>query len=283
MKHKLTVKIDGADREIEVDLDLDKILTEEVLKQRNLLTKETVAQSFTPKDVFETELARRVASITKGNIKLEDIPKDESLKKQVLDLLGVEITKDGKAKLSADQVSELQETWRTNELVPVTQRAEKAETRAKGLLGRILNADIVREGASRGIQKHLLTPVREGAAPPIVSMLGDLFGYDAESDGFYVRKGEGYEFSADPKEHGSAYMGVSEFMKEWAAKKENAPFIDAGKPGGPKPGAPGAEGGVVTIDAPEPGKAMNLADYQAAQEQAGEGGRVHVKGAHLSD
>lgn len=265
MKLKTKVMVDGQEKEIE--LDTEKL---------GVFTKDEVGQQYMLKETFEPELDRRVKSLTKGMIKLEEIGQKPELKQQVMDLLGVKVTPDGKPQLTADQIAQLQEEWRKKELTPAAERATKAETRSKQLLERILRADLITAAAEAHIHDHLLKPVTDGTPPPIVSMLGNIFGYSEEHDSYFVKKGDGFDFSSDPKTTGKPYKGVREFVLEWAGKKENAPFINVTKPGGAglhQPG--GGQGGTVKIEQPE-GRPLTLQEYKAAQEQAGTEGRVVV-------
>lgn len=282
MKRKFTVDIGGQQQEVEVEITdqiLGELLTNEVLQTRGLMTRQQVGDAYLPKDSFEAELKRRVDGIVgNGYVKLDSLKEEGDARQKVLDLLGVKIAPDGKPQLTADQVATLQEEWRNKELEPVTQRAKKAEDSVASLLDRILDGEILQAAAQANVQKHFLRPVAEGQRPPIVTMVRDLFGYDAEHGRHFRRKGDGFDFSSDPKTTGVPYKTVSEFLvKDWATQKENSPFIDAKAPGGANLNQPGGgPGGSVTINAPSDGGPMSLQDYQQAQKSAGDGGSVVV-------
>ena len=234
MKHKVKVPPSAAEQEIEIELDLATL---------GLITKQELGEKYSPKDVFEAELGRRVASITKGRYTLEDLESNAELKQKVMDKLGVKLTPDGKPQLTADQVASLQEDWRKRELTPVVGEKEKAVSRVQKLLDRILEGEILQAGVEAHLFDHLLKPVSQGGPVPIVSMLRPAFGFSDEHEAHFVKKGEGFEFSSDPKATGRPYMTPREFVLDWATKKENAPFVNTAKPGAPKLGQPGIEGG----------------------------------------
>lgn len=283
MKRKFKITIDGAEREIEIDVPVAELVrelpAEERKTQLGMLTREEIAQTHLPRETFEAEMTRRVNSATQGYVKLDDLPKDEKLRQKIFDLLGVKISADGKPQLTADQVAQLQKDWREKELAPAVQRAEKAESRIKGLLNQGLSSAIVQAAAAAGVHEHMLKPPAEGQLAPIVAMLAPMFKYSDEHDAHFVGAKDGFAFSADPQRSGSPYKGVTEFVTEWAASKDNSPFINAKTPGGPKLGGPGGpKGGAVTIEEPSD-RPITLQEYQAASQEAGEGGRVVVKTA----
>ena len=269
MKKKYKVTIEGREHEVEIDVDP---------KELGLMTKDEIAQQFVPKDTFEPELDRRVKALTKDHVKLDDVKTNAELKQRVLDMLGVQVTSDGKAKITTDQLAALQETWRNTELKPVVESEKKAAARAAKLLDRILFADLVAAAAEANVHAHLRRPVSEGGVPPIVSMLAPGFGFSEEHESHFLRKGDGFEFSMDPKTTGKPYKTPREFVLEWAARPENKAFVDAAKPGAPSLGNPGggSGGGVVKLDVTD-GKPLTLQQYQEARKAAGDGGRVVVQ------
>jgi hypothetical protein len=269
MKIKGKAVIDGKEQDVEIEVDL---------KALNLLTKEEIASTHMLKETFDGELDRRVKGITKDLVKLGDIGTNAELKKKAYDILGVTVGEDGKPKVTVDQMQSLQEGWRTTELKPVQEQLAKATQRVNSLIGGQLDSEILAAAADAGIKKAFRTQVSKDQAAPIVTMLRGMFGYSEEHARHFEKKGDGFEFSADPKGSGAPYRGAREFLTEWAKKPENVDFIDAKKPGGANLGGTGGTGGTggrVKLDLPTD-RPLTLQEYQAAQEEAGDNGSVAV-------
>lgn len=275
MKFKQKVKVPAADgapeRELEIELDTDTLLG-------GVLTKDEVKAGYMSKDSFEPEMDRRVKAATKGMVKLEDVAKDADQKKKVFEILGVEVGSDGKPRVTVDQLKTLQDEWRTKELQPAIEARDKATTRVSSLLRSQLVNEILMAANDARVHDHLRKAIRAGADAPIVSMLEPLFGYNEEHDRFFVKNGkDGFELSTDSKTSGLPYRTPSEYIADWGTKKENEPYIDTKRPGGAGLKTPSGTGGRTVLDLPSDGKPMTLQQYQAAQQAAGEGGRVEVR------
>lgn len=250
------------------------------------LSPEQIAEGFMKKDTFTSEMDRRIQAAKKGLIKPEDLLKDEEFLKKVLEAQGKELFDPEKSKgkgkqlddeaLAARLAEEL-EVWRKKELDPVRTQLTERETTITGLRDRILDGQIVQAAINMGVKPAFLKPPSEGAQPPIVAMLRNTFGLNDDHDEFFVVKGDGWEFSSKPDD-GLPYKTVSEFMRDWAGKKENGDFVDANAQTGPGLGRPG-DGGVgsrtgkdVVLTREQAG---DHATYTKAVEQAQkQGGRV---------
>jgi len=268
-----TMKIQYDGKEVEVELP------------EGVLTSEEVAENFMRKETFMPEVDRRVKAQLKGLVKREDLLGDEAFLSEALGKQGKELfdptkTKKGKGALDdealAQRLAEAQEGWRKKELAPVMEKLTGTEKAVSKLRDRILDGQILQSALNAGVKEAFLKPPAEGTASPIVSMLRGTFGFDPEHDNYFVRKGEeDFEFSAKPDE-GHPFKTVSEFITDWAGRKENADFVDVERKRGPGLGGPGKAGKQSGRDVVlTPAEAGDHATWTAAEERATkQGGRV---------
>lgn len=266
------VTIDG--KEVEVELP------------EGYLSPDLVSEGFMRKETFMPEVERRVKTMNKGMVKSDDLLENEDFLTKMLLKQGKELFDSEKAKkgkkgdsdvdaMLAQRLAEAQTDWRKKELTPLQENLIKTEGTISTLRARILNGQILQESINLGIKESFLKSPSEGGIVPIVSMLRGTFRYDNEHNEFFVSKSdEEFEFSNKPEE-GHPYKTVSEFMIDWAGRKENVDFVDIERKRGPGLGGPGRgqqRGKDVVLSQAE---ASDHGTYIAAEERAKkQGGRV---------
>lgn len=257
-------------------------LSDEQLQSAGLITPE----QFTNR--FSAELKRRTNAEVQTRLAdhTSQLLGDDNFRQQALDTWGVKPTDDGAGKppdpkeldLKISQaVEQARRQWESKELTPLQQKLQKEAERGSVMQQKLLRGEIIAAATEAGIKRELLKPGPGGSVSPVVAMLEPMFGYNGEHDGFFVKDGDTYRFSAKP-EQGSPYMGARELLASWAGDKDNAWAVDGQRQEGPGSGSPGGQdrGGVIRLTEAE---ASDHRAYQAAQEKAAKtGGRVVVEG-----
>lgn len=268
---------------IEVEIDGTK---HKVPLPEGFLSADSVSAEYMRKDTFESELGKRALSIAKnkGYAKPDDLMSDEEFIKKLMEAQGLVKKGDpgggGDNKPTAEQVAALQADWRAKEVAPLEEKLAGSEGRNKGLIEKILESSILQAGALAGVKERFLKPAAPGQKAPLVSMMGNMFGFDEEHSEHFVVKpdGEGFVITSDGNS-GKPYKGVSEFLSDWAGQKENADLIDlqARKgPGAQLPPDMKQSGADVVITREQ---ASDHEQYNKAEETAHkQGGRVIVSG-----
>ncbi len=269
MPKKLKVQHNGA--EIEIDLP------------EGTLSADEVSESYMRKTVFQTELDRRLAKLSEGMAKRDDLLVDEEflqtmLEKQGKELFDPEKAKKGKQQTGESMAAELaraEQEWTKKNLEPAQLKATKAESLVGSLRQKILHGMILQAGIDGGVKKIFLTPPDSNGIPPLVSFVENMFAFDPTLDEFFVRGDEegSFAFSSKPDE-GHPYKNVAEFMGGWLGKKENLDFLDKEKQKGP-----GLQSVVGELSGKDvvltQAQASDHATYKQAQETASkQGGRV---------
>jgi hypothetical protein len=259
---KIKIKLaDGTEQEIEVP--------------EGFLSPDEVKAQYMPKSGFEAELNRRSESIT--NKKLSELEGDDEFFNKLLEKRGVALADPKKeSKLTTDQLKEAQAQWEKKVLEPIKQQLEQEKGRSTKLLDASLNSEILSAAAEAGVLPALLKAPAAGQPAMIVNMLRGMFGYDEKTNGFYVKKGDSFEFSSSPSEESGPYKRVSEFLKDWSADKGNKPFITDRRQDGPglNNGNPNdtkitPSGGRHVISRADAGDMLKYKAAKSAAEKAG--------------
>lgn len=258
---KAKLVIDGAEKEVDLP--------------EGYLAPDEVKANYMPKSGFEAELARRSESIT--NKKLADLEGDDEFFNKLIEKRGVKIADPTKEnKLTTDQLKDAQAQWEKKHLEPLKKQLEEKDQRITKFQSSSLNAEIMQAAAAAGINPALLKSPVAGQPAPFVAMIRELFGYDDKTGGWYVRKGDSFEFSSTPSEDNGPYKRVSEFVKEWAGDKENKAFIVDRRQGGAELGAGGKDTPIVTATGGRHvisrADAADLGKYKAAKAAAEKAG-----------
>lgn len=257
---KAKLVIDGAEKEVDLP--------------EGYLAPDEVKAQYMPKSGFEAELSRRAESITQK--KLAELESDDEFFNKLIEKRGVKIADPTKeTKLTTDQLKDAQAQWEKKHLEPLKKQLDEASQRVTKLQSSSLNAEIMQAAAAAGINPALLKSPVAGQPAPFVAMIRELFGYDEKTGGWYVKKGDSFEFSSTPSEDNGPYKRVSEFVKEWAGDKENKAFIVDRRQGGAELGggkdtptvtSSGGRHVISRVDAADLGK------YKAAKAAAEKAG-----------
>ncbi len=249
------------------------------------VTPEQLAEDYTPKAIFQTELGQRATSIIKneGYVKPDSLLDNEDFRAKALDKWQVKVAPDeaAAAQERADAIETARATWEAQKLTPATQKLDKASARITGLLLRDLHNQITNAADEVGVLESLRKSPVKGQPAPIVHMMAEYFGYHDESDAWAVKKQNedgtaGFTYATKP-ETNQPYQGVMEFMTVWSENESNKQFLVDPRQRGPglQPGG-GAErrGGVVQLSYEDSQDAIK---YRAAKEKADKmGGEVEI-------
>lgn len=229
-----------------------------------------VLKGYVPQTAFENEVNRRVEAgvKTKTQELRTSLLDDEEFRTGALKKWNI----DPNAKPGEKpDLERMQSEWRDRELKPVKTELEKREQRIQSLLSGKRDSQIVRSAAAHGVKKRYLNPTAEGADPLVVAMFAHMFGYDEQTDDWYVKNGDsGFAFGKNPTT-GKPYRTVDEAIEDWASKPENKEFLDDNRQGGPGFGEPGGSGGVVRMTREQ--ALNNPKAYHDAREKAAKEGR----------
>ena len=146
---------------------------------------------------------------------------DEQFRAEVIEALGIKAG----GKPTGEELAEAQKQWEATHLEPLRQKLSAYESQVNRLLRKDLHGQILAAAAAVGVKKAFLTPPVPGSVPPIVHMLESVFGYDEQTDGWYVKAGEGFAYSASPTKE-RPYKSVEEFLREWAQKEEAKELLE---------------------------------------------------------
>lgn len=146
---------------------------------------------------------------------------DEDFRSQAVDALGI---KPG-GKPSGEEMQAAFKQWEQQHVAPLKTRLETAEGRVERLTRKDLHGQIVQHAAALGVKAAFLKPPVPGAPPPVVHILESAFGHDPQTDGWYVKAGDGFAYSTNPTQD-RPYKGVDEFLREWAQTDEAKELLE---------------------------------------------------------
>lgn len=257
MGEKLTVKQGDADLEIELP---DGWISPDA------------AKNYMRKDTFEAELSRRVDGVVKnqGYRKPEDLLNDEEFAKTFIEKKG--LNTDANAKTLQEQINRAKDDLLAREVKPRDEKITKAQEKINALLNRQLRGSILEAGQAAKVKPEFLK-VPEGvgpnAAPPLVNMFRDYFGYSDEHDEHFVKSGENsFQF---PTKGNRPYKDALEFFAELKQNPAYKYLFEEEIQGGPgaKPASGGGpqiiNGSSVRISESD---AKDFAKYRAAKAEA---------------
>jgi hypothetical protein len=240
----------------------------EVEKLDGWTPNDKLAETHIPKGTFEAELTKRTGAIIKnqGYRKPEELLEDAEFKKTFMEKHG--LNPDAAAKDLQKEVERVKNEYEVKHLNPIKTKLDAATKLIEKKNQKELHAEIL--AATGGRAQDVLLKKLGDAPPAIVNMLDRVFGYSEEHDKWFVRKGDGFQYSTT----GAApYKTVEEFMTEWLDDPANKDFVKPTRQDGPgaKPAGTGSDvqGGVLRIpraDARDPQK------YRAAREKAAKSG-----------
>jgi len=194
-----------------------------------MLTAEAVAKDFMPKTGFQSELSRRTASIL---INKRD---DAEYKTDLLAHWGIDPDATPPAEGDLPSIDERltaeRKTWDQTVLDPVNVKLDAANVTISELLSSSLSAEILQ--AAAGVKEAFRTRPRPDSPPAIVSTVAPVFEYDQEHRQFFVRDGDSFAFTQEPKEGKPPYMGVTEYMDGFLGRPENKDLLDDRRQRGP--------------------------------------------------
>lgn len=233
-----------AERKIQVEIEGKK---HEVPVPEGFVHTDDLKETHVPKEHFQTELQNRVANITKGLRKPEDLLKDDDFFKTFVDTRRPDLVKvldikvDPKLDVTKIQGEAIEQFKRT-EFEPLAKKLEEG-TREIGLLReRDFDAQVAEAAADLRVVPGLRDLVKVHVR--------NFFTWDPERRQWFQKKEdgtEGFELSADPKKGGHPYATVREFMIRLARDPERKSWFEsAQQPGADYRGQPGGGGAKQT-------------------------------------
>lgn len=203
-------------------------------------------------EAVNADFARRAAGIT-ANAR-QALVTDEAFKSEALQAWGIDLEKMGKpnadtAQQIADAVARAEKEFTRTRIEPLNKQVGVAETQLQKARGKILEKDILVAAREANVQDFLLKGVN-GGPPAIVGMVQQQFGYDADSDSWYVKAGDSFAVSTKATQ-GRLYQDVAEYFTQIAGDKDfSGLFKDVRQtgPGVVEVGASRERAGVIAND-----------------------------------
>lgn len=220
--------------------DTEHEVEHEVAAQDNsvhLMTADQLREGFVPKK----SLARRIEN-AKTAARTE-LLQDEEFKTEALTVWKVG-TGDGDDKNKPDTtvlIASERKKWEETALKPVQTQLSEAQKKIDSLQKTTLHSEILSTATRYGIAEDLLKPVGPSKQPMIINMIAPFFDRDEKTERWFVRDGEDFMYSSNPKE-GDVYVGVDEFLNDWA--KNNPALAPGYTQKGPNAGNPNNPGPV---------------------------------------
>jgi hypothetical protein len=231
MKKKLKVKaqIDGAEREIEIELDTDSPPAGFIAEEKHgELMQQEVSRSF--------ERGKRNAR--------QALLRDEEFQAEASETWG--LVKKGEASkgtLKPEELSTHLESWRKSELKPVQEKMTALEQTNTTLLNDILAREIVAEASRLGMKDTFVEGVSgDMSKATVVAMFAHRLAFDPETRSHAVRSGDSWEFNPKGSKE-RPYKGPRELLEQFKADERNADFFKNSRQEVPGAGGDGARGG----------------------------------------
>lgn len=217
------------------------------------IAEDEVSKNYVSKDFMAAEIKRRLAK--KQQAAPDELLESEEFKQKALKAWGVE--PEGRKKPDGEQLEKLYSDWEQKHLKPMREATEKQRQEIERLRTRDLFGQIV-TGAAPFVQDQLLQSPVPNQPPPVVHFLAPYFGYDEEHGGWFVKDGEGFAYSSQPKA-GAPYKTAAEFIAEWAKDKANANWVKDQRQRGANLGKPSTDATTGTI--------KSRADFKSVAEK----------------
>lgn len=199
------------ERKITVEIEGKK---HEVLLPEGYVHTDELKDTHVAKEHFQTELQSRLANITKGLRKPEDLITDADFTKTFIekrkdDLMKVLNITPSKSDIDVTKIqNETADRVRREELSPLAEKLKFADEEVGLLRGRDLDGQVATVGLDLGIDPTLMDLVK--------LFVAGKFGWDPERRQWFQKKvdgSEGFELSGNPNKGGQPYVGVREFLE----------------------------------------------------------------------
>ena len=204
--------------------------------------------------IIKDRLTRAEAKIT-GEVEAR-LMVDDAFRSKALDAWDVKPAET--QTLDDAKVRELHTAWETKHVEPLKTENTALLDKVGRLTRSQLEADILSAAASSPIQKALLAKQESGHSA-LFAMIEGNFVQDGEE---WRVRGTGDDFRPSPDGE-RLYMDIPEYIKDWAANKANAVFVDDTTQEGANSDGDPAEGGKKVYSRAEYKKLCNDPDYYA--------------------
>lgn len=223
------VTANGADHEIDTEVTGEGV---------SILTQDQLKETYVPKASLPKRIDRAKAA-ARTELLQDDQFKAEALQAwQVTPADNNGGTSDVAERLKAERTK-----WDNEILKPVQDTIASLTQKVGSLQRSTLHSQILSHAAEVGVAEELLKPIGPKKQPMILNMVEAYFDLDEKTENFFVKgDGDDFEFTKNPQ-NGSPYMGVGEFMAEWA--KNNPTLAPGARQKGPNAGNPDNPGGPV--------------------------------------
>lgn len=215
-----TVKVGDTEQEVTAPLP------------EGVYTSEQVKETFVPKKDWQ----RRANKF--AETQLDAALQDETFKARAMETWGI---KPGEASQgpTAEQLKQLQTNWMREHVEPLKAQNQTLAQQVQTLQSKGLHAEILAAANELGFRDYLVKPAGEGQDPMILGMMERYFGHDPDSNGWYVRDGDGYALASNPTAN-QTYKGVREYLADFAQnnpavlddKRQRGPSVTTGQQGG---------------------------------------------------
>lgn len=225
------IKVQHEGKEIEVDLP------------EGYLSPAQVQEQYVPRSYMEQEISRKAKS--RYTKLVEEAKTDPAKKAELAKLLGIEPKQPGEDKGDFTQrLKDAQASWERDNLEPLKTKLTEQGKRVERLTRNKLEGDIIAAAAEAGVKKEFLTPIAEGQPAPFVQFVMGNFGYSDEHDDHFVRRGEEFEYAANPAGGRVPFKTVKEFItKDFVKLPYAKTYIEDQRQRGAGLGGAGGQGG----------------------------------------
>jgi hypothetical protein len=167
------------------------------------------------------DFARRSASVTQNALRAA--LQDDAFKTEALQAWNIDLEKLGKPNADtqqqiADAVARAQKELVRTQVDPLNKTVSQVQTDLQKARTKILEKDILVAAREANVQDFLLKGVN-GGPPAIVGMVQQQFGYDSDTDSWYVKAGDSFAVSTKATQ-GRLYQDVGEYFTQIAGDKD---------------------------------------------------------------
>lgn len=227
MKVKVKALIDGAEKDIEVELDDAKYMTRDQHEAR-------------VKDVVKKRLQRRSAELMQDEEFVGEV-----LKSKGIDPKNPKGTGSGDNKDVAAAIEKAQAEWRERELNPLKKQLDEATTE----LGSTRESQLISALESAFLTGADGLRVKKGVARKLAELeaRSGKFAWDAEHKYHALKDGEDFAYAGTVTKE-RPYAGVEEFAATFVKNKDYSDFVERTSQSGPglgKDGGPGGGGSAI--------------------------------------
>lgn len=221
------VTIDGEEHEV----DAGQVETGDELR---LIGSNEVPDGMVTQETMNAKIKERIKDERRRIVNGEG-DKGKEVHQRVLKNAGVPLDEDGTPDLPDDpdfdpdkERERIKSVVIENEVEPVKEENEQLRERNQQLLQTRKRSEIINAAQKHNVADEYVTPVSEGAPPPIVSVVSPAVGYDDEHDTFAVLGEDGFKNSS---KQGKAWADMDELFEQMKSEDRYRHLFADKRPG----------------------------------------------------